>query len=359
MGRDDLTDICISSADRLRDAIACMNRNEKGIVLVIDASSRLVATLTDGDVRRAVLSGCAIDSPVGALLSARTGPSGRHPVTVLEGTSRADMLRTMKVHCVQQLPVLDAQGMVRGLVTLRDLVPEDLPPLRAVIMAGGAGLRLRPLTKDTPKPMLPVGKRPIMEHIVERLREAGVTEVKVSTHYKPDKIREHFGDGRDFGVAIDYIAEDRPLGTAGALGLMARPAQTMLVVNGDILSGVNYRGMHAFHREHASAMTVGVRRYDLEVPYGVLDCSGPLVQGVVEKPSYSFLVNAGIYLIEPAAHDCIPHGQHFDMTDLIRLLVRRGLPVVSFPIVEYWLDIGQHGDYAKAQEDVRTEGVEP
>jgi NDP-sugar pyrophosphorylase family protein len=193
-----------------------------------------------------------------------------------------------------------------------------------------------------------------MEQVIGQLRDAGIRRVCVSTHYRAEKITEHFGDGRDFGVEISYLTEDRPLGTAGALSLMAPTREPLLVVNGDVLTRVDFRAMLKFHREHQAHLTVGVRQYGLRVPYGVVEHDGPHVTGVREKPLLQFLVNAGIYLLEPEAHRHIPCGQRFDMTDLIPRLLDSRLTVVSFPIVEYWIDIGEHADYARAQMDAQS-----
>jgi NDP-sugar pyrophosphorylase family protein len=226
--------------------------------------------------------------------------------------------------------------------------------LSAVIMAGGYGTRLRPLTDDMPKPMLPVGDRPLLERTVRRLREAGIQDVRVTTHYLGDRIASHFGDGKAFGVDITYLNEDRPLGTAGALALVNRPAGPLLVMNGDILTNLNFHALLAFHREHRADATVAVRKYDLTVPYGVVECEGTQVKALQEKPTERFLVNAGIYLLEPTVLGCIPPGERFDMTELIQVLLQQGRTVVSFPIVEYWLDIGRAEDYERAQSDVET-----
>jgi NDP-sugar pyrophosphorylase family protein len=175
----------------------------------------------------------------------------------------------------------------------------------------------------------------------------------VTTHYKPEKIVEHFGDGHAFGIELNYVNEDWPLGTGGALGLMDAPQGPFLVINGDILTQVDFRAMLAYHQEHQADMTVAVRQYDLQVPYGVIEHEGPRVRCLTEKPLYKLFVNAGIYLIEPSVYSCIPNGQRFDMTDLIQSLLDAKRPVISFPIREYWLDIGQHADYEQAQADVQ------
>jgi NDP-sugar pyrophosphorylase family protein len=221
-------------------------------------------------------------------------------------------------------------------------------------MAGGFGTRLRPLTEDTPKPMLLVGDRPMLERTIEQLKKAGIHRVDLTTHYKPEAISKHFGNGDEFGVTIRYVHEDQPLGTAGALGLLGDSQEPLLVINGDILTHVDFRAMLKHHREHKASLTVGVCRYDLQVPYGVIECHGPDILGISEKPKMPFLVNAGIYLLEPKVRKYIPAGKRFDMTDLIQSLIHADRKVVSFPIVEYWLDVGRPGDYARAQEDVRS-----
>jgi len=189
---------------------------------------------------------------------------------------------------------------------------------------------------------------------IEQLREGGIRQINITTHYKAEKIVDHFGDGSDFGVRINYVNEDRPLGTAGALGLMEKPNSLLLVINGDILTQMNFRAMLSYHQEHKADLTVAVRKYDLKVPYGVIENKGAFVQKLVEKPSLSFFVNAGIYLLEPSVYRYVPNGQHFDMTDLIQRLLEAKRPVASFPIVEYWLDIGQPADYDQAEKDIQN-----
>jgi NDP-sugar pyrophosphorylase family protein len=216
-------------------------------------------------------------------------------------------------------------------------------------MAGGKGSRLHPLTAEMPKPMLQVGDRPLLEIIIERLRDAGIRNVKVTTHHHRQKITDHFGDGRGFGVELSYVEEDQPLGTAGGLGLMEPPTETTLVMNGDILTDVDVRAMLRYHREHEADLTVGVRQYELKVPYGVVECDGPVVKGLSEKPVLGLFVNAGIYLLEPAVFRLIPIGERFDMTDLMQRVLADGRPMVSFPIREDWLDIGQLADYEQAR----------
>jgi dTDP-glucose pyrophosphorylase len=351
---ENLDQLLVRPSASIREVMACIDQNAKGIALVVDDERHLISTITDGDIRRAILDGIDVDSTIQKLLRRRRATPYPEPITASAGTSDAELVQLMNQRAIRQIPLLDEEGRVVDLALLSDLVKEYEAPLTAVVMAGGYGTRLRPLTDEIPKPMLPVGDRPLMELIIEQLRKSGIQRVNITTHYLAEKIKEHFADGRDFGVEIDYMDEERPLGTAGALGLMEAIDEPLLVMNGDILTRVDFRAMLNYHREHDADITIGVRQYDLEVPYGVVECEGPRVHQLREKPRYSFLVNAGIYLLEPSVQRYIPNGQRFDMTDLIDRLLEDERTVVSFPIVEYWLDIGEHIDYEQAQEDLKN-----
>ena len=348
-------DFCLPPDRTIRDAIATINRNRKGIALLTDAEHHLLGTVTDGDIRRAMLESISLDAPVGALL-ARKVERYVHPVTAPADASDATLLHLMHEHVVLQIPLLDPEGRIVDLATMEDLLGEEPLPMQAVIMAGGFGKRLRPLTEDLPKPMLPIGDRPLMERTIEQLRNAGIRRVNVTTHYLPEKISDHFGDGAAFGVELNYVSEETPLGTAGALGLLAAPNEPLLVINGDVLTRVNFRAMLAYHREHRAELTIGVREFIMQVPYGVVDAEGGNVTAVREKPDVHFLVNAGIYLLEPSVYQFIEPGARADMPDLIHRLLDAKRVVSSFPIHEYWLDIGKHDDYLRAQADA-SEGT--
>lgn len=348
----DLAQFLIGPTATIWAAMACIDQNAKGIALVVQDDGRLIGTITDGDIRRAILQGIVLDSPVQSILERKSSTPYPVPVTAHLGAPDSELVRLMNKYAIRQVPLLDDGGHVVDVAILAEVVKDNELPLTAVIMAGGYGTRLYPLTKEVPKPMLRVGDRPLLEHIVERLRQSGIRRVKVTTHYLSQKIREYFDDGKDFGVEIDYVSEDQPLGTAGALGLIEARDQPLLVMNGDILTRVDFHAMLAFHQEHKADMTIGVRQYDLEVPYGVLECEGPYLRHVREKPTYHYLINAGIYLLEPTVHTFIRSGEKLDMTDLIERLLGAERTVVSFPIVEYWLDIGQHDDYEQALKDI-------
>lgn len=346
----DLTTFCVAPAATIRDGIAQMEMNRTGIVLVVDQDQRLVGTVTDGDVRRAVLADISLTQPIMLLLGQKKDSIYAQPITAPVGSDNPTLLRIIQQHSIIQLPLVDAEQRVVALVSLEELIPEQEHPPQAVIMAGGAGTRLRPLTDDTPKPMLPVGDRPLLEIIVEQLRDAGINQVNIAVHHKSEQITGHFGDGKGFGVDISYVTEDRPLGTAGAIGLMGAPQETLLIIYGDIFTQVDFRAMLAYHREQKADLTVAVQQYDLQVPYGVVECNGPTVERLTEKPQFRFLVNAGIYLLEPNVHSSIPNGEPSDMTDIIERLLEAGRPVVAFPIHEGWIDIGQQDHYRQAHE---------
>jgi len=333
----------------IADAIPALERAGVGILLLCSPDRTLVGTVTDGDIRRAMLRGIPFQEP-SRTIATLAPVVGRLPLT------RAGALHQMdhtKGFLVNHLPIVDDEQKVIGLALRSDFVGEEEIPLSAVIMAGGLGTRLRPLTEDLPKPMLPVGDRPLMELIIEQLRRSGIRQVNITTHYKSEKIIEHFGNGEAFGVNLTYVTEDRPLGTAGGVGLLQSTDEPLLVINGDILTRIDFRALADFHRAHHADLTVAVRPFEYQVPYGVVQVDGSHVIGVQEKPRQFFLTNAGIYLLEPSVQRLIPNGKHLDMTDLIQLLLADKRTVVSFPIIEYWLDIGQHADYLQAQEDVR------
>jgi dTDP-glucose pyrophosphorylase/CBS domain-containing protein len=350
-----LESVVISPSATIADAIRQLENAGTRALLVCDEELRLLALLTDGDVRRAILADVPFDRQ--CITIANPDPMIAH-ADVTRREALEMMGRGSVDSVVNELPVVNDDGSVLGLLVRSDLDAGDLPELSAVIMAGGFGKRLMPLTEHVPKPMLPVGDRPLLERTIDRLRDAGVHRVAISTHHLANRIIDHFGNGAAHGVEVGYLSEDQPLGTAGALRLLGDVREPMVVINGDVLTGVDFRGMLAYHREHDAAVTVGVRRCELQIPYGVLDCDGPLIRGVCEKPRQSFLINAGVYLVEPTALASIPEGRRFDMTDLMAALIAEGKRVVSFPIMEYWLDIGQPSDYEQAQVDIRMARLE-
>jgi dTDP-glucose pyrophosphorylase len=348
----DFSSLVVSESSTIRSVISCIDRNGKGIAIVLDPDNHLIATVTDGDIRRAILAGIDVDLPVTELLTRRTNKFHEGPITAPAGTADTTLLHIMAETTVRHIPLVDQENRVVDVALLSELVREYELPLRAVVMAGGFGTRLRPLTDELPKPMLPVGNRPLLELIVEQLRDAGIRQVNVATHYKGEVISEHFRDGQDFGVDIRYVKEDQPLGTVGALSLLEESDEPLLVINGDILTRVDFRAMLNFHREHNADLTVAVRQYELCVPYGVVDTDGVAVRGILEKPVVKQFINAGIYLLNPAVRLMIPNDRPYDIPDLIHRLLKESRTVVCFPIREYWLDIGKADQYDQAKSDI-------
>ena len=335
----------IAPTTPLSDAIAQLDRAGTGALVLCANGQILCGLLTDGDVRRAILQGKSMDVPCVTIAS-------QNPVAAVRSISTREALDLMNHHDIHHLPVVDELNRVVEFLLRKDLVPDVRLDLPAVIMAGGYGKRLLPLTESMPKPMLPVGDRPLLELAIQQLQRAGIREVSLTTHYLPECIANHFGDGKEFGVRLNYLKEDYPMGTAGGLQQMKRPESTFLVINGDVITEVPFAEMLQYHRKHAAILTVGVRKYEVNVPFGVVECDDVRITKVQEKPSLSFFINAGTYLLEPSAYDYIPKGQPFDMTDLMQKLLEEGHRVIGFPITEYWLDVGRHEDYQKAQTDV-------
>lgn len=335
----------ISPTTSLSDAIALLDKAGTGALLLCTSGQILCGLLTDGDIRRAILQGKSMDIQCVTIAS-------QNPVAAPHSISTREALDLMNLHDIHHLPVVDESNRVVEFLLRKDLVPDVRLDLPAVIMAGGYGKRLLPLTESVPKPMLRVGDRPLLELTIEQLQRAGIRDVSLTTHYLPECIVNHFGDGEDFGVRLNYLKEDYPMGTAGGLQQMKRPESTFLVINGDVITEVPFTEMLLYHRKHAAILTVGLRKYEVSVPFGVVECEDVRITKVQEKPSLSFFINAGTYLLEPSAYDCIPKGQPFDMTDLMQKLLEAGQRVVGFPITEYWLDVGRHEDYQKAQTDV-------
>jgi dTDP-glucose pyrophosphorylase/CBS domain-containing protein len=352
MDQESITALFVLSKTPIREVIETIDRSGRvSVALLVDGEGRLIATITDGDTRRAILAGLQIDAAVETMLPLKATLPNPEPVIAPTGIDPAAALALMQARRVRQLPIVDLEGRVVDIVLLVDLIEKPPDSLRAVIMAGGFGTRLSPLTDNMPKPMLPVGGRPLIERIVGQLKEAGIDQIVVTTHYKPEIIVDHFGDGAEFGVTMTYVQEDTPLDTGGALGLIPDADEPLLVINGDILTQVDFRALHDFHRDCGADMTVGVRRYAFKVPYGVIENEGARVTRIDEKPELSLFVNAGIYLLEPSVRRYVDPGVSLSMTVLIQTAIDAGKLVVSFPVLEYWMDVGQTDDYLRAQAD--------
>jgi len=343
--------LVIRAGATLREALEAITKNRRQAVLVAEADGRLAGLVTDGDVRRAILRGVSLDGVVADIMN----PA---PVTASPGLGRAAAVELMLARSIRHLPVVDAGRRLVDVLFLEEQIAPPPLPTPAVIMAGGEGRRLRPLTESTPKPLVLVGGRPLVEIMIGRLRQSGITDIIVAVHHKSEMIRERLGDGSRLGVRIGYALEPKPLGTMGALPLVRdRLTQPFFVVNADILTTCDFRAMWEFHRgQERAAMTVGVSTHQVDIPYGEFTLHGPRVTRVEEKPRKEFPVNAGIYLLDPSVIEIIPAGEYFDATDMIRSLLDRDCVVAAHLIREYWLDVGRPHDLEQANRDA-AEGL--
>ena len=343
-----LDKVCIPEAATTREAIEAIDAGGVEIALVVGPGRELIGTVSDGDVRRALLCGTELEDPVAPIVS-------RSPVQAVPGTSRDSLLRLMVEHGIEQVPLVE-DGVLVDLSFIRDLVLPETSEDPVVVMAGGQGVRLRPLTEETPKPMLPVGDRPLLETVLDQISQAGFRRVFMAVNYRAEVIQQHFGNGNAHGLEITYIHEPRQLGTGGALRLIDEHIdRPFLVVNADLLTNVSLSSLMRFHNEDGNTVTVGVRKYCLELPYGVVELGGTRVERLSEKPTFDFYVNAGVYAVDPAAVALLPPDQdRFEMTDLVDATIASGKRVGGFPVREFWLDIGQLADYERANEDHAT-----
>lgn len=339
--------VLVSPETSLSDAVARLDAGGMQIVLVVDADRRLLGTITDGDIRRALLRKTPFSAPVSEVMS-------RAPHALPAGSTPERILALLERHQLLQVPIVDREGRVVGLETLHGLLHRRKRDNVVFLMAGGFGKRLQPLTDSCPKPLLKVGDKPILELILENFIRAGFHRFFISTHYMGQMIHDHFGDGGKWGATIRYVHEETPLGTAGALGLLPREEidLPLFMMNGDLLTNLNFDNLLKFHEEHGGAATMCVREYEYRVPYGVVESDGHRVLGMVEKPVHKFFVNAGIYVVSRPLLQQVPRDTRIDMPTLLEQRMADGAQVNVFPVHEYWLDIGRMEDFQQAQFDV-------
>ncbi|MGH8048875.1 MAG: nucleotidyltransferase family protein [Chthoniobacterales bacterium] len=329
----------------IREGLQVITNSSLQLALVIAPDRKLLGVVTDGDIRRGILRGVALEASLTEVMNAA-------PMTISPGESPDAVLRLMRSRSVHHLPIVDGDGRIVGLEVLDQLLNREVYENTVVLMAGGLGSRLGELTRETPKPLLPVGNRPILETIIQNFRQYGFYRFEISINYLAEKVREYFGDGSRFGVDIRYIEETQRLGTAGSLSLLAGQADRPIVVmNGDVLTQVNWHQLMDFHREQGADATMCVREVGFQVPYGVVRIEGNTLTGIEEKPTQTFFVNAGIYVIEPHVLGEIPAAEQYDMPQLFDAIVARGGRAVVFPVCEYWMDIGQAHDFHRANGD--------
>ena len=338
-------DALVSSSTTLRQTIEAITEGSLQIALVVDSDNKLLGTVTDGDIRKAILAGK--DLSITAAEAMR-----REPITSAAKTPRAAILKLMREKRIHQMPLLDELGRVVDVLTVDDMIGALQKPNAVVIMAGGLGTRLHPLTQDTPKPMLKVGGKPILETIIQSFIDQGFINFFVSINYKAEMISEYFGDGSKFGVTITYLNEKTRLGTAGGLSLLPKNIHApVIVMNGDLLTRISVDALLDFHEREDAVATMVVREDHYQIPYGVVQVDGTQIIGVEEKPTQRNLVNAGIYVISKLGLENIPSDTFYDMPTHFAKLSADGHRTAAFPLHEYWVDIGRLDELERAQRE--------
>jgi len=334
------------------DALRVIDSEALRIALVVNDEQHLLGVVTDGDIRRGILNSLPLDTPVVEIMSCS-------PTTASINTAKEQLVKLMESKSILAVPLLEDNKVV-GLETLHHLFEEKTYQNPVFIMAGGFGTRLRPLTDNCPKPMLKIGNKPILETVIRSFIKAGFENFYISTHYMPEQIQNHFGDGTELGVNINYVYEEAPLGTGGALGLLPSDLPQdlpLIMMNGDVLTKVDFERLLDFHNDNEADATMCVREYDYQIPYGVINGEGNKITSMVEKPIQRFFVNAGIYVVSPTVIQSVPKNHHIDMPTLLEQHMNERDNILMFPIHEYWLDIGRMDDFNRAQADIHTLGL--
>ncbi|MFT5999873.1 MAG: dTDP-glucose pyrophosphorylase [Neolewinella sp.] len=314
------------------------------VLFLVDEEHRLIASLTDGDIRRGLINGFDLDAPLIQFTQ-------QSPKAFVLGKYDLAQMRAWRSLNYRIVPVVDQDNKIVDIVNFRK--QRSYLPLDAIIMAGGVGSRLRPLTHTVPKPLLPLGEKPIIEHNVDRLRSFGAKHLTISINYLGEQIVDYFGDGGEKGMEIRYVTEDEPRGTIGAVSEVEKVFNdVVLVMNSDLLTTIDLEGMFADLLEKNADMVVATIPYEVKIPYGVIETEGDLIKSLREKPTYTYYSNAGIYMIKKEHLKKIPTSGRYSAPDFMELLYSSGYRVTHFPIFDYWLDVGKHGDYEKAQQDI-------
>lgn len=348
---DNWRNCLLISTSKIVDAAKVIDSTQAKIALIVDANDVLLGCITDCDVRRAILRGIDMETAI------VTEVMSLAPKTAKSGISDFAIYQMMLKNNVRQIPVIDGNGVVCGLRIMAEFNSLHISRTNPVVlMAGGLGTRLRPLTNDCPKPLLRIGDKPILEIILENFIQQGFSDFYISVNYKAEMIEKYFGDGSAYGVHINYLEEKKKLGTAGALSLLPEGiTEPIIVMNGDLLTRVNFNQLLEHHIDNHSDATMCVREYRYQIPYGVVKTTDWNIESLQEKPTYSAFVNAGIYVLNSELIKDIPCNKYFDMTDLFNLNVKKNRNSVAFPIREYWIDVGRMEDFERANEEFYEE----
>lgn len=341
----DIEDIIVNESTIIMDVLKIIDKSSKQLAIVVDKNNKLLGTISDGDIRRAILKNISLENTVKNIYF-------RTPTVANINDSRESIINICTSKKIHQIPIVDDNGNLVGLEILDELISKQNKSNKVVLMVGGLGTRLKPLTNTTPKPMLYVGGKPILETIISKFASYGFVNIVLCVNYKSDIIKDYFGDGNKFGVNIEYIFEEKRMGTAGALSLLIENLdEPFFVMNGDLLTNVNFEHLLNFHLESNAMATMCVREYDFQVPFGVVELDVGKIKSIKEKPTHSFFVSAGIYMLSPAVLSHIPKDEFYDMPTLFEKMIELKQNLISFPIREYWLDIGRIEEFEKANSE--------
>jgi dTDP-glucose pyrophosphorylase len=329
----------------IREALNIIDASAMQIALVLTDKNKLIGTVTDGDIRRGLLSGLELDDSIESVIY-------KTPTVCTINQSTEEILKIAFEKKLYKIPIVDFEGTLVGIEEVDGFIKEEEYPYKVVLMVGGLGQRLSPLTDNIPKPLLNVGEKPLLETIIENFSKYGFKNFILSVNYRSSMIEDYFGDGSRFGVNIKYVHENKRMGTAGALSLMREElTTTFFVMNGDLLTNINFDHMIRFHIDSQVMATMGIREYYFQVPYGVVNVNGQRIVSIKEKPSHKFFINAGIYILDKCVLNEIPYDTFYDMPTLFEALIANNNIAGSFLIREYWLDVGQKSDYEQANND--------
>lgn len=344
---DSLQNHLILKGQSVRNALINLDRlASDAILFVVDDNSKLLGSLTDGDLRRGFIRGLGFDDSITDFIQP-------NPKFIYEKEFNQEKLLTFKENLIKIIPILNADHQVVDVLNFR--FTSTLLPLDAVLMAGGEGKRLRPLTENTPKPLLKVGDKPIIEYNVDRLASVGVKNVYISINYLGEQLEAYFGDGSSKNIKVEYLKEEKPLGTIGSV-LLVEDFQfdDVLVMNSDLLTNIDFADFYKAYKDSEADMAVAATSYHVDIPYAVLETDdNQNVKHLKEKPRYTYFSNAGIYIINKKLLSMIPRGEFYDITDLMEKVIEMDHKLITYPINGYWLDIGKHEDFKKAQEDIK------
>jgi dTDP-glucose pyrophosphorylase/predicted transcriptional regulator len=345
----DWKNILVSPSSNIQEVLKIIDSEALQLALVVGLDNRLLGTVTDGDIRRALINDVPLSHPISEIMFTT-------PTVVNVSVSKAQVLELMNTKQLHSIPILD-DGIVIGLETIHQVTKKAKYDNPVFLMAGGFGTRLKPLTDNCPKPLLIVGDKPILETVLLSFIKAGFHNFYISTHYLPEMVREYFGDGSKWGISINYVHEEQPLGTGGALGLLPKnlPELPIIMMNGDVLTKVDLEALLAFHNDNNANATMCVREYEYQVPFGVIESEGNTIKSMVEKPIQRFHVNAGIYVVGRQIIEEVNNNEVVDMPTLLERHLDN--KVLMFPFYEYWLDIGRMDDFKRAQVDFKTLGL--